>query len=382
MGSYHSPQPLGMGREPVFSLTVRKTVELPTEFEGTPHGTFAATGAHQATGLTEEDLDLIVDVTQFALDIGGIVEPTPFCDIGSGLISVHKGDWFEVGISAISLVPYIGDLAKIGKLKRYTKLIAKVADRAAKSPAFAAKVRPMLTRTRQALDMAPDSDALRAIKHQLDNALDAGGHAAAKSSAKALDAAFAGLKPDVAKRAAEVWNTAPKKNVRLLSRKPAGIKEAEFVRELEQKGFKLVKEGSSTVYMRRVPGGKVEAIRIDKPNARTPATNPKTIAKNQRKQAENAADYAKGKRPHLRDHNHAAEVTKDGRTISTSAADRVNNAAAGNKVDTQPHWHHETFDASPKSMKNYLEANEAGVSNLTKLDFSGKRVEPIRDVVK
>lgn len=50
------------------------------------------------------------------LDVAGTLEPTPFSDLLSGVISLGLGDLDEAGISAISLVPYFGDTAKVGKV--------------------------------------------------------------------------------------------------------------------------------------------------------------------------------------------------------------------------------------------------------------------------
>ena len=61
------------------------------------------------------------DVTQIALDIVGLVDPTPISDGVNGLISLGRGDWLGAGISAVSMIPYVGDAAKLGKLGRYAE---------------------------------------------------------------------------------------------------------------------------------------------------------------------------------------------------------------------------------------------------------------------
>ena len=75
--------------------------------------------------LSAEQKELLLDVTQVALDIGGIFEPTPVCDGLSGLISLYRSDWFGAGVSLVSIVPYLGDTAKFAKLKRYAAVIDK-----------------------------------------------------------------------------------------------------------------------------------------------------------------------------------------------------------------------------------------------------------------
>jgi RHS repeat-associated protein len=66
-------------------------------------------------------LDLALDVAQLALDIGGIFEPTPFCDITSGVISAGRGDWIGALLSGAGVIPFAGDVAKVGKIAKYIK---------------------------------------------------------------------------------------------------------------------------------------------------------------------------------------------------------------------------------------------------------------------
>ena len=58
--------------------------------------------------------DLALDITQMGLDIAGIFDPTPISDGASGLISLFRGDFLGAGISAVSMLPYLGDAAKLG----------------------------------------------------------------------------------------------------------------------------------------------------------------------------------------------------------------------------------------------------------------------------
>ena len=79
----------------------------------------ARAGARQA-----DAAELALDVTQMALDIVGLVDPTPISDGANGLISLARGDWLGAGISAVSMIPYVGDAAKLGKLGRYAETTA------------------------------------------------------------------------------------------------------------------------------------------------------------------------------------------------------------------------------------------------------------------
>lgn len=42
--------------------------------------------------LSQEEKDLLLDVGQLALDLIGIVEPTPFADSASAVISISRRD--------------------------------------------------------------------------------------------------------------------------------------------------------------------------------------------------------------------------------------------------------------------------------------------------
>ncbi len=106
-------------------------------------------------GLTPAQKELALDVTQLGLDIVGIFEPTPFADITSGLISAFRGDWLGAGISTLSLVPYIGDAAKLGKLGKMAKTVATAIEVAKTDSKFAKVLRPMMENLNAALNKIP-----------------------------------------------------------------------------------------------------------------------------------------------------------------------------------------------------------------------------------
>ena len=138
--------------------------------------------------------ELALDLTQIALDIVGIFEPTPFADIGNTLISAVRGDWAGAGLSVVGVVPYVGDLAKLGKLGRYAGTVAKAVDLAASSPAARAALEPALRRIGEALDAIPQGalDAIPAeareqllgMKRRIDEFLGRGADDAAQAAAR------------------------------------------------------------------------------------------------------------------------------------------------------------------------------------------------------
>ena len=74
--------------------------------------------------LAKADADLKWELAASAVDVAGMVDPTPASDlIGAGM-AVRKGDWLGAGMSIVSIVPYVGDaLAKPAKAVRAAKRI-------------------------------------------------------------------------------------------------------------------------------------------------------------------------------------------------------------------------------------------------------------------
>jgi hypothetical protein len=99
--------------------------------------------------------DLALDVTQIGLDIAGIVDPTPISDGSNTAISLFRGDWGGAGISALGMIPYLGDAAKLGKLGKWGETIAKAVDFARVNPGFAKAISPALEGIASAIRKAP-----------------------------------------------------------------------------------------------------------------------------------------------------------------------------------------------------------------------------------
>jgi hypothetical protein len=112
----------------------------------------AANPGGAARGLTAAQKSLALDVTQLGLDIVGIFEPTPFADGANTLISLGRGDWFGAFTSAVGIIPYVGDAAKLGKLGKWAETVAKAVDMAATNPAFRKAIEPALRKIVGAID--------------------------------------------------------------------------------------------------------------------------------------------------------------------------------------------------------------------------------------
>lgn len=121
---------------------------------------------------------LALDITQIGLDIVGIFEPTPFADGANTLISLGRGDWLGAGLSVLGVIPYVGDLAKLGKLGKWAKTVANGIELAAKNPAAAKILEPALRKVHDAIKAIPEGalkklpdearEAIQGMKKQLD----------------------------------------------------------------------------------------------------------------------------------------------------------------------------------------------------------------------
>ncbi len=71
------------------------------------------------------------------------------------LFIYEGGDYWGAGISALGIIPYLGDLAKIGKLPKLLKTVEKVVEMAKADGKFAKVVEPMLKGLKNAIDALP-----------------------------------------------------------------------------------------------------------------------------------------------------------------------------------------------------------------------------------
>lgn len=144
-----------------------------------------ATGAPMAANDPGPDVaTLALDLGQIALDVVGIFEPTPFADGANTLISLGRGEWLNAGLSALGIIPYVGDLAKLGKLGKWAQTVSNGIELAVANPAARAALEPALRRIADAVSAIPDGamrslpddaqQAIRGMKAQLDEFFGAG----------------------------------------------------------------------------------------------------------------------------------------------------------------------------------------------------------------
>lgn len=113
------------------------------------------------------DADLALDLTQIGLDIAGIFDPTPISDGANTLISLGRGDWLGAGLSAVSMIPYVGDAAKLGKLGKYAQTVAKAIDAARASPALRQALAPGIQAIGDAIAKLPLDKLPESARKQL-----------------------------------------------------------------------------------------------------------------------------------------------------------------------------------------------------------------------
>ncbi|MBA2116340.1 DNA/RNA non-specific endonuclease [Bremerella alba] len=120
--------------------------------------------------------DIGLDLLQLALDLAGIVDPTPVSDGASALLALGRGNWLDALISGASMVPYVGDLAKAGKLPRYLRSVNKAIDLAERSQKAAVALMPGIKKLKEVLDLIPTgaNTYIDQMKHRVDRFVKSG----------------------------------------------------------------------------------------------------------------------------------------------------------------------------------------------------------------
>ena len=154
--------------------------------------TAGATPPAAANDTGPNPVELGLDLTQLALDITGIIEPTPFSDGGNTVISAGRaigslfsGDFGAAGghavngvLSAAGMLPYLGDAAKAGKVGKWAQTVSDAVSAVATNPALRGALEPALRQVKNAVDAIPQGaidalpssarDAIGRMKGQLD----------------------------------------------------------------------------------------------------------------------------------------------------------------------------------------------------------------------
>lgn len=146
-------------------------------------GVNAKSNNYEQTAENPDLTELALDLTQMGLDVVGIFEPTPFADLTNTGISALRGNWGDAALSVIGVVPYVGDLAKLGKIPKWLKAIDKISNAIDKFgdivrngrkgkeavEAFMKKAKDLLDKI--PFDKLPDSlrDGFKSLKKKIDD---------------------------------------------------------------------------------------------------------------------------------------------------------------------------------------------------------------------
>jgi hypothetical protein len=128
-------------------------------------------GGEGADALRNDELvrELSLDLAQMAIDLAGVVDPTPVSDGVGALFALARGQWLDAALSGVSMIPYVGDLAKAGKLPRYLRSVERACELARRVPDFADLLRPAMMRLQGVLELFPPGGggALQMIRRRV-----------------------------------------------------------------------------------------------------------------------------------------------------------------------------------------------------------------------
>jgi hypothetical protein len=104
-----------------------------------------------------------LDAAQAALDVVGLLDPTPLSDLTSSGISLARGDWLGAGLGIISAVPYLGDaLAKPAKAAKASAKAVALAKKLQKARDTLASAKKKLEALRKGKKAKPDAPPAKA----------------------------------------------------------------------------------------------------------------------------------------------------------------------------------------------------------------------------
>jgi hypothetical protein len=116
--------------------------------------------------LAADELEL--ELIQLTLDLVGLADPTGISDAAGAALEACRGNGVSAALSAIAVVPYIGDLAKAGKLPRYARTLERTVEMARGSRRMAERIAPLMSRLDEVLRLLPEG-----VDRQVDSIRDA-----------------------------------------------------------------------------------------------------------------------------------------------------------------------------------------------------------------
>jgi len=117
--------------------------------------------------LDDLPVNLKLDVTQLALDLFGIFDPTPITDGVNGFISLCRGDFFGAAISVISIVPG-ADVLKALKLEKYVSSVQSMVRLAKNDIVLRMGLVDLVKTLKELVDKLPTNSVSTQLKRELD----------------------------------------------------------------------------------------------------------------------------------------------------------------------------------------------------------------------
>ena len=118
--------------------------------------------ADSVEGVSDAEFrEMIFDLIGVTLDVIGIVDPTPIGQAGAGAVGaaldLYRGNYWDSLLDGASAFPYLGRLAKLGKLSKAVRVVDRAVQLARQSPELARVLRPVFARLDQVLSRLPDN---------------------------------------------------------------------------------------------------------------------------------------------------------------------------------------------------------------------------------
>jgi hypothetical protein len=92
----------------------------------------------------EDQQRAVLDLIQFGMDAGGILDPTPISDGASVTMSVFRFDATGAAVGVVAMLPIFGDAAKVLKIPHYIETLRAVVRLAVRHPEVARIAQPVL----------------------------------------------------------------------------------------------------------------------------------------------------------------------------------------------------------------------------------------------
>jgi hypothetical protein len=193
-----------------------------------------------------------LDRAQDVVDIVGIIDPTGVADAANAIGYAARGKWGAAAVSALGVVPYLGDSAKIAKYGARAAEVAKVAGKAGKAEGRLAKAAKLVSRHAKGFSKA-SKDVGKGVVRGTGRAAARG---ATRGTTKAAERGLTGRAFDTARKTKWVRRAEIGAKRKLGRYGRTGLKMATGEGKLRGRAAKLGKLASRAQKFRRSDAGK------------------------------------------------------------------------------------------------------------------------------